>query len=212
MGGWRMGGTTGRVLLLLGLLSPLALQAAAPAKPAEGGIHFYRYVNDKGVPVIDRQGVPPEYIGKGYQILNQQGRVVEVVPPAPSAEERQRQLEEQARARSDAQLLSIYSSPEEVDSALQRKLQELDGVIEAARGNQQALRHQQRSLQGKAANLERSGRPVPADLVTQIDNLKSEQQQFDKDIARYQADRSAAEASFAADRARLVELLQRQPR
>ena len=35
---------------------------------------FYRYVNDKGVTVLDRLGVPPEYIEKGYQVVDDQGR------------------------------------------------------------------------------------------------------------------------------------------
>ena len=40
----------------------------------------------------------------------------------------------------------------------------------------------------------------------QIDNIKAEQQGVEKDIQRYQQSRSDSEASFAADRARLVEL------
>ena len=67
---------------------PLLLSVLLPALAGAG--ELYRYVNDKGVIVLDRQGVPPEYIGKGYDVLSDQGRVVRVVPPAPTAEERQR--------------------------------------------------------------------------------------------------------------------------
>ena len=45
------------------------------------GIELYRYVDRHGVTVLDRQGVPPEYVGKGYEVLNQRGRVVQTVPP-----------------------------------------------------------------------------------------------------------------------------------
>ena len=167
---------------------------------------FYRYVNDKGVTVLDRLGVPPEYIEKGYQVVDDQGRVVREIPPAPSKEERQRQLEEKAKASSDAQLLRIYSEPADVDRALERKLAELDGLISVAQSNLHSLRTQQANLQAKAADFERSGGQVPEHLLVQIDNLKIEQAGVEKDIKRYQASRKEAEISFAADRARLVEL------
>ncbi|MCY1285684.1 hypothetical protein D9M68_672700 [compost metagenome] len=186
-----------RHCVLLGLLLP-ALTGAA---------ELYRYVDDKGVTVLDRQGVPPEYIGKGYEVLNEQGRVIRVIPPAPSREEMQRQLDEKARASSDAQLLRLYTSVEDVDRALERKLAELDGLIGVARGNQQSLRTQQTNLQSQAAESERAGREVPAHLVAQIDNLREEQKRLDKDIVRYERDREAAKNSFAADRARLAKLL-----
>ncbi|MBM7063316.1 DUF4124 domain-containing protein [Pseudomonas sp. UL073] len=191
-----------RVMLLFGSLSlPLLAQAT----------ELYRYTNDKGVPVLDRQGVPPQYIGKGYEVLNEQGRVVKVVPPAPSADEMRRQLADKARASSDAQLLRLYSTPEDVERAKERKLAELDGVISVARSNLQSLRTQQANLQSQAADTERAGREVPAHLVAQIENLKAEQVHTQHDITRYEGVRKQAAASFDADRARLSELLGARP-
>ena len=57
---------------------PLLLSVLLPALAGAG--ELYRYVNDKGVIVLDRQGVPPEYIGKGYDVLSDQGRVVRLAP------------------------------------------------------------------------------------------------------------------------------------
>ncbi|CAN7163815.1 DUF4124 domain-containing protein [Aquipseudomonas alcaligenes] len=187
-----------RFALLMGVLMPALAQA-----------ELYRYTNDKGVIVLDRLGVPSQYIDKGYEVLNDQGRVIKTVPPAPTLEERKRMQEEKARAGSDAQLLRLYTSVEDVDRALQRKLAELDGVISVARGNQQSLRTQQANLQAQAADNERAGRQVPDQLVAQISDLRAEQQRLEQDIARYQQDRKNAQAGFAADRARLAQLLQR---
>jgi hypothetical protein len=187
-----------RLALILGAMAPLAAQA-----------ELYRYTNEKGVTVLDRLGVPPQFIDKGYEVLNDQGRVVKTVPPAPTLEERQRMQADKARAGSDAQLLRLYTSVEDVDRALQRKLSELDGLITVAKGNQQSLRTQQANLQAQAADNERAGRQVPEALVAQIDNVRSEYKRLDDDIARYQDERKKAQASFAADRARLAELLNR---
>lgn len=167
---------------------------------------MYRYVDERGVTVIDRLGVPPEHVARGYEVLNEQGRVIKVVPPAPSAEERQRLAEEKAKASSDVQLLRIYSEVGDVDRARDRKLAELDGAIGVAQSNLQSLRTQQGNLQAKAAEFERAGRQVPEHLLVQIENLKTEQAGVEKDIVRYRETRVSEEAAFAADRARLLEL------
>lgn len=183
-------------LLLLGMLGAMAAQA-----------ELYRYVDDKGVMVLDRHGVPPQYIGRGYEVLTDQGRVTRVVPPAPTAQERQRLLEAQARAGTDAQLLRLYASVEDVERAKARKLAELDSVLGITRGNLQSLRSQQASLQSQAANHERAGREVPAQLLSQIDNLRKEQASLQRDIQRYKQARKQAEISFASERERVAELL-----
>lgn len=186
-----------RCSLLFGLLLPIVA----------GATELYRYTDDQGVTVLGRQGVPPEFIGKGYEVLNDQGRVIKVVPPAPNAEEMQRLLADKARASSDAQLLRLYSTPEDIERARDRKLAELDGLIGVARSNLQSARLQQDNLQSQAAEHERAGREVPEHLLAQIDNQKDEQLRQYKDIARYQEARKQAQASFAADRQRLTELL-----
>ncbi|RRW32777.1 DUF4124 domain-containing protein [Ectopseudomonas oleovorans] len=193
-----------RCTLLCSLLLPLSGVAA----------ELYRYVDDKGVTVLSRQGVPPEFIGKGYEVLNDQGRVLRVIPPAPTPEEFARMQADKARASSDAQLLRLYTNLDDVDRARERKLAELDSVTSVARGNLQSVRTQQANLQSQAADHERAGRQVPEHLLAQINNLKEEQQRLQRDIARYKEIRTQAEAGFAADRARLAELFgepQRKP-
>ncbi|MDG9922368.1 MULTISPECIES: DUF4124 domain-containing protein [unclassified Pseudomonas] len=179
---------------------------ASVANAADAGIESYRYKDNQGRVVISRQGIPPEFISNGYEVLDVDGRVLRKVPPAPTLEERQRLAEEKARAKSDVQLLRIYSEPVDVDRARDRKLAELDGVIRVAQSNLHSLRAQQANLQAQAADFERAGRKVPEHLLVQIDNLKAEQVGVEKDIQRHQQSRSDAEATFAADRARLVEL------
>lgn len=186
-----------RRTLWLGLLLPLWANAA----------EMYRYTNAQGITVIDRQGVPSEFIAKGYEVLNEQGRVVRVVPPAPTAEEMQKILADRERAKSDAQLLRLYSSLEDVDRAQARKLAELDGLIGVAKGNLQSVRQQQANLQKQAADQERAGREVPKLLLDQITSQRDEQVRIKKDIERYQAARTQAQNSFAADRARVGQLL-----
>jgi septal ring factor EnvC (AmiA/AmiB activator) len=183
-------------LLLLGLLASTAAQA-----------ELYRYVDDKGVVVLDRHGVPPQFIGRGYEVLNDQGRVTQVVPPAPTAQERKLLLEAKARAETDAQLLRLYASVADVERAKARRLSELDSIIGITRGNLQSLRTQQANLQSQAANHERAGRKVPEQLLVQIDSLAKEQASLKRDVERYKQTRRQAEVSYGRERERVAELL-----
>ena len=183
-------------LLLLGLLASTAAQA-----------ELYRYVDDKGVVVLDRHGVPPQFIGRGYEVLNDQGRVTQVVPPAPTAQERKLLLEAKARAETDAQLLRLYASVADVERAKARRLSELDSIIGITRGNLQSLRTQQANLQSQAASHERAGRKVPEQLLVQIDNLAKEQASLRRDVERYKQTRKQAEVSYGLERERVAELL-----
>ncbi|AAY35290.1 hypothetical protein [Pseudomonas syringae] len=192
-----------RALLAVVMLVPMLAQAADAPEP-----RLYRYVDSRGVTVIDTQGVPPDYVAKGYEVLNSRGRVVQVVPPAPTAEQIRQSEADKRQAAADAQLLSLYSSVAEVDRMKARKLAELDALVGVALGNIQGLAAQQRSLQGQAADLERAGRPVQQALVDQLNDLRDQQQKLQADIAGYQAARVKAEADFAVDRARVQRLTQ----
>ncbi|WP_213662496.1 DUF4124 domain-containing protein [Stutzerimonas stutzeri] len=186
-----------RSLVALGLLTATLADAA----------ELYRYTDERGVVVLDRHGVPPQHIGRGYEVLNEQGRVVRVVPPAPTAEEMQRQQQAKARAAADVQLLRLYASPDDVDRARKRKLAELDSIIGITQSNLQSLRTQQETLRTQAAQHERAGREVPQNLLTQIANLEKEQAGLQRDQVRYQRAKVEADASFARDRERVAELL-----
>lgn len=170
-------------------------------------IQLYRYVDRNGVTVIDRQGVPAEYAGKGYDILNEQGRVMKVVPPAPPAEEILRRAAAKQQAQADANLLRVYSSVADVDRAKVRKLNELDGLAAVKRGNLQALNQQRDTLMSQAASYQRGGQAVPDDLLQRIEALKGEEHRLQSELDRYINDRQTAEANFNTDRARIVQLL-----
>jgi hypothetical protein len=192
----------GAVFFCLSLGNVASLQAAD--NPT---VVLYRYVDGRGVTVLDTQGVPPEYVGKGYEVLNQRGRVIQVIAPAPTADEIHQAQAAKIQADADAQLTHLYSSVSDMDRARTRRLAELDALIAVARGNLQGLAIQQSTLQGQAADHERAGRQVPKTLLDQMDDLRDQQKNLNDDIVRYQTARQQADAGFAKDRARLQKLI-----
>jgi len=181
-------------LLLIAL--PLAGQAA----------ELYRYLDRNGTLVIDRQGVPPEYAGKGYDVLNEQGRVIRKVAPALPAAELDRRERERQQAVVDGQLRKLYSNVEDVDRAKARKLTELDGLMQIKKANLEATRQLQSQLMEQAAVQQRNGQALPADLQARLDAAAADQVRLQADLQRYAELRTSTSAAFDADRARMQRL------
>lgn len=183
------------VMLLLALLGASTAQA-----------ELYRYVSRHGVVVLDSQGVPPEYVGRGYEVLDKDGRVLRVVPPAPTAEELRQRAEAQRQAEADAQLRQRYASVADLDQTRRQRMRDLDALVTAAQANLQGVQGQMRALERQAAERQRAGQSVPPALREQLEGMAGDQRRIEADLQRFQAQREALEAEFARDRARLVEL------
>ena len=193
-----------RFLLALFCSSALLLGSLPQVQASN---NLYRYQDNNGVPAIGAT-VPPEYVKYGYEILTPSGRVIEVVPAAPTPEERAareaaaaeaRKREEAARKRAaeDEYLLRVYSKPEEAARARDRRLQELEGVIGLKRGNMQVIMSQIKDIERQAADIERAGRSVPEDMHVQIKRLNTHVNDLEQEIAQGQKDMQAVERDFA---------------
>lgn len=184
------------LLLLLGLLAATTVQA-----------ELYRYVNRQGVVVLDRQGVPPEYVANGYEVLNDQGRLIRVVPRAPTVEELRRQAEQARQAQADAQLRQRYASLADLEQTRAQRLRDIDSFAGVNHANLQSVDGQLASLERQAAARQRAGQAVPAGLLKQMEDLRLERGRLESELRRLDGVRKSVEAEFAADRARLEQLL-----
>lgn len=175
---------------------------------------LYRYVDDHGVVVLGRQ-VPPQFVARGYEVLDSNGRVKQVVPAAPSAEERQaRRLALEAQKKQDAEdatLLRLYSSLADLDRAQARQLQQLDNQIAVARANIAELQTEREELRAQAADQERAGRKVDKAILDQLQAVDSETRLQQQRIERTEGEIAAVKADYAAQRSRLSLLLGDEP-
>lgn len=137
---------------------------------AEAG-NLYRYLNKEGNLVID-YAVPPAYVANGYEILSESGRVLEVVEPQPDPEdmepeEVQRSKSEQAaqQEQEDQMLLRTYSEVMELESAMERRLTQLDREIEIIQSNLEKNELVLNTSREQAANYQFGGRPIPKVLL-----------------------------------------------
>lgn len=153
------------VLLWVCLLS---LPVAAQGK-------LYRYVNDQGTKVI-ASSIPPKYVGRGYEILSPTGRVIQVIAPEPTLEDKQRVEQERALIAQYQMLARRYSSTKDIEAARDRRLASLETNIAIVRSNISTLTSQIEGEMSKAAVFERGGQKVPAHIFNNIDEMRAEVQ------------------------------------
>ncbi|MBD3656536.1 MULTISPECIES: DUF4124 domain-containing protein [Marinobacter] len=182
-----------------------ALMLAAATAEAQ----MYRYKDDNGRTVISNT-VPHEASKRGYDILNSKGRVVDTVPPAPSAEEIAARKAEKAREEAalrqreqDELLLKRYSHPDDAVRAMHRKIQEMQSLNQLKQGNITLVTSQLNNEQSRAADLERSGREIPEPTRKKIDRLQNQIQDIEAEIETQNQAIENLKAEFVGDIERL---------
>lgn len=176
-------------------------------------VNFYRYENDEGRKVMT-QTLPPEVVSRGYEILNERGTVIQVVPRALTKEELAAQAEEERQKRLDAeqlerdkQLLAIFSSPKDAERARDRKLEAIDVYINVTKGNISKLRSEYDTAQAQAAAKERSGEQVPDYLVSKMDSFGRQIRRAEESIAEKEQEKVSIRDEYQQDIDRLKYLM-----
>jgi hypothetical protein len=203
--------------LLFPCLIALALSATSSlaARPA-GGAHLYRWVDDQG-DVHYTDTLPPGQVEQGHTEMSDEGVVVNTQGPAKTLEEVQKEEElkrvreaaDRARKQQEAAdqaLVGTYRSLDDMIMTRDGKLAAIDVMIKLTRAN---IRRQQDALHGlrnEAANLERSGKPIPKILSIGIEKAaQSIRDAYTTMVAREQ-EKQEVVARFATDMQRFKEV------
>lgn len=166
------------------------------------GENYYRYIDENGVTVWDSR-IPPKYVKNGYEVVTVSGRVLKVVPPAPSPEEAEAlaaQRERQAKlAERDRYLQRRYSSVDDIEAARERKLADFDASMSILRGSISGIEARIERVQARAASAERAGRQVPGALLENLENLQAELITARQKVEQRMAEKKELEADFDRD-------------
>jgi predicted RNase H-like nuclease (RuvC/YqgF family) len=197
-------------------LTALSVKATALALAlgfsAQVAANMYRYTDDNGQIVISST-IPQEATKRGYDILNDNGRVIDTIPPAPTEEEiaareaeKQRQKELAEQREKDRALLKRFSHPDQAVKAMHRKIRELEGLIQLKRGNISVISSQLDNEQSRAANMERAGREIPEATLEKIRRLESQIRDIEREITSQTQEIEELRKAFEADIERLEEV------
>lgn len=173
---------------------------------------MYRYTDENGQVVIS-SSVPQEATQRGYDILNNNGRVVTIIAPAPTEQElaersaeQQRQDALELQREQDRKLLKRFSHPDQARSAMNRKVRELEGLISLKKGNITVISGQLNAGQSRAADLERSGRKIPEATLEKMRRLETQILDIEQEIKTQTQDIQTQQEIYEIDIRRLQQL------
>lgn len=202
-------------------LSLLLLTATAPATAA-----IKCWTNHQGVRECGNV-VPPEYSQQRTRTVNERGITVEVQERAKTAEEvaaeerrardeveERKRAEERARAQAerDRVLIGTFTTEEELLASRDRKLTALEATIEVTGLSIDSLQKSMEGYKKKAADIERSGKPVPEALTRDIANLQKQIDNKRAYVGNKQKEMEALREQYARDLLRFRELMQTKAR
>ncbi|RLA49129.1 MAG: hypothetical protein DRR04_08365 [Gammaproteobacteria bacterium] len=188
------------------LLISIMLLGLAPAAHSR---ELYRYYNAEGNVVVDYR-VPAEYIAGGYEVLNNKGTVIRVVPRELTEGERdvmdaQQKLDELAAAEEerlrkwDESLLLRYSTIADIEAARERALRDFRIRVSILKSNRRSLKQQVENYQIQAADLERSGQQVDMTQLSVIEDLQGEIGATDRAIVDREREIEEVAAAYQRD-------------
>lgn len=160
------------------------------------------------------QAVPPEYSQKRIEIINSKGITVKIIPAKEELDEIRRQqalkkaedLKKAAKRRQDLILLQTYTTEKDIMLARKQNLQAVNAIIELTNGNTNVLKENLTTLEKSAADFERNGEQPPADLLSDMENLKRQIKDNEEFIEKKKQAKQATNDKFDSDLKRFREL------
>jgi hypothetical protein len=193
------------------------LACVVPWAAYGASMQFIRYTNEQGVTVI-ANSIPADAARRGYEIIDDHGQVLKVVPRELSgaeleakrkADEVEKRAQEDAlaRKRRDEDLLKLYSSVADVEAARDRRLKALDAELGRIKAQMEQAAIQKSKLEAQAASRERAGQPPSADLLDNITRLQKRIEGQAGDIETREQQKQREGDTFAYDIQRMACLL-----
>ena len=177
---------------------------------------LYKWVDENGQ-VRYGDHIPAQYATRSNETLNPEGVVVDSKAAAKTKEQlaeenRLRELAEQKaridkeRAYQDRILLDTFTNEDEMVMTRAGKIEAVEANIRVTNGRIEKLKQRLAETNRRAANLERSGRPVPAELTRQIKDAHNQIQQNLDYIENRKLEQQAIREKFEVDIKRFREL------
>ena len=204
-----------RSKLLLAIVA-LIISGSVAAQEARKARQHYKWRDGQGNLHYD-DVLPEEALKYGYDVVSGAGLVVKHVDRPRTSEELQAdkaaaekataaKRAQEEKARTDQQMLAAYPSEQDLESAQREQLAVIDQIVQAT---QASLQNQEKSLSemlAHAADLDRTGKPVPTPLQQQIDTLRISIEKQKAYIAGKNAEKDSSAQRFAAELAHYREV------
>ncbi len=184
--------------------------------PATQAGKLYKWVDENGqIRYGDR--IPPQYARKSNETLNQQGITVDRQEAAKTPEqiaaaqrlEEAREAAERVQQEKDLKdriLLDTFTNEDEMVLTRDGKIEAIEAIIRVTNGRTEKLKLRLSKLKTRAANIERSGKPVSDKLNAEIRETRQQIAQNFIYLKSRNSDQQLIREQYEVDIARFREL------
>ncbi|MFZ4701696.1 MAG: DUF4124 domain-containing protein, partial [Candidatus Methylumidiphilus sp.] len=198
------------------LFGLILLSAVLSVFTRDSGAGTFRWVDDQGVVHYTDQ-VPPEQSKRPHAKLNTNAETIELVEGQKSPEQleqikrlKQLRMDQQRvlamQKDSDLSLKRTYRSVEEMQMALQNKINTMDSTIKIADSNRQHQEENLRNQVKRAAEMELSGSAVSKNLRDSIDSTRRQIASYQEKIRLLERSKNEIILAFQKDLERFKSL------
>lgn len=175
---------------------------------------LYKWVDENGVTHYGST-IPPRYAGQKSEEL-QNGMVVQPKPNLDQGKKKTTAPKELTPAqieqkRRDNALLGTYDSPDEIDRAMNRELQQADARMESINIQLQTAQEDLKGLNQQKSDLVKAHRPVGKLLQDRIDQVNRRLTQLNASKSETETEKEKIRASYSSDKKRYIELTTAKP-
>jgi len=144
------------------------------------GEYYYVFKDRSGATVI-QDAIPPEYVNKGYRIINEQGITLKVIPSVSEQRrtasavkrKKERQIAIQEQRDKDEMLLASFSSVEQIREAGNKKILAVQGQIDVTLLHIKAFEENLGKLQEQAKQSSKKPEGIPQEAVDDVQKIKN---------------------------------------
>jgi Domain of unknown function (DUF4124) len=185
------------------------------------GERMYKWVDEDGQVHYSNQ-LPPEATQLKREVINDQGRTVKVyqAPLTPEEKLEKQRLAEleakkkelaQKRANHDRSLLATYSSKKDMYPVRDAKISAIESLIKVTSSRIGSMQNRLQELTEEAANYERTGKQLPASLLSRISNLRKQIERNEEFVEDKKREIEDIRLQFESDIRRYTELTSGKP-
>ena len=167
------------------------------------GARFFRYIDDDGRLVLSHT-IPNDRVKLGYDIVDENARVMQSIAPQLSKDEYEKQIAEEA-ARSECRaavrrVRSLYRSVGDINYAEEQALESIETQIANTKANLTHLINQRKELEEQAAQLDIAGKQISNSLLENIASAKTQEANLEEQIENRYAEKLEERLAYNLDR------------
>ncbi len=164
---------------------------------------LYRYQDNAGLQVTS-DTLSPEAAINGYEVINEQGRVLRISKP------QRLPIQSSQQSEQDQYLLSSFSSVDEISVLKNRKLRLLARDIQHLQNNIKGLVAREGLILQEAVNMEMAGELVSQSILDRLAQVQKSRREIQQLLEDREEDRRSTNARYLFFEQRFAELLNQQ--